>query len=96
MFLCVQLLCCVRVMLLCFFGYFVVFELCCCVFSYFVVIELCFCVFGYFVGVFEICFCMFTVQLLQLHKFVCREFYELKVPAVTPLLANYNHPCLTQ
>ena len=65
-------------------------------FGYFVVFELCFCVFGYFVGVFEICFCMFTVQLLQLHKFVCREFYELKVPAVTPLLANYNHPCLTQ
>ena len=96
------MLLCFSVTLLCssyvavFFGYFVVFELCCCVFSYFVVIELCFCVFGYFVGVFEICFCMFTVQLLQLHKFVCREFYELKVPAVTPLLANYNHPCLTQ
>ena len=80
----------------CVFSYFVVIELCFCVFSYFVVIELCFCVFGYFVGVFEICFCVFTVQLLQLHKFVCREFYELKVPAVTPLLANYNHPCLTQ
>ena len=52
--------------------------------------------FGYFV-VFELCFCESSYfAVFELHKFVCREFYELKVPAVTPLLANYNHPCLTQ
>ena len=90
---------CVSETLLC-SNYIAVFQLICCVavssitllcssyvavcFSYFFVLELSCCVFHLL--------CCVGIT----HKFVCREFYELKVAAVTPLLANYHHPCLTQ